>query len=88
MLAASDGRCWHLIWDGSCWLTTIPVLLLVTHPETLAAHWPELLTQDGRRHSDTDRGQDNRGGVQHRALNKAHHMSRYKCSVVYHRETQ
>ena len=77
VLAASDGRCWHLIWDGSCWLTIIPGLWLVTHPETRTTHWPELVTQGGRRPSDTD--QDNRV---HRALNKAHHMSRYKCSVI------
>lgn len=34
VLAASDGRCWHLIWNGSCSLTINLGLSLVTHPET------------------------------------------------------
>ena len=36
MLAASDGRCWHLIWNGSCLLT----IILGSHWSHIRRLWP------------------------------------------------
>ena len=36
VLAASDGRCWHLIWNGSCSLT----IILGSHWSHIRRLWP------------------------------------------------
>ena len=81
VLAASHGRCWHLIWDGSWTLTITPGLSLVTHPEILHLHWPEAPHPWWAEDSDTDRGWCG-------AWAQAHHMSHCYCLLFIRTTTK